>query len=619
MTHDPFIGRGFAYRSSARGRRTLLRKWRLANFKSVRQADLTLHPLTLLVGANSAGKSSLIQSILAATQAANAVGDLFPLNGSTVRLGTVEQNRYAGPGAEPGDHIKLGATFELSAPYRPRTLTPRQMHQLRHQAGQITIDWNVELGEATETQSGRAEIAAVDFRVFVQPADGQQTLFDDEHPQASLAVKAQPRTASKTHGVAAGRPANERRPADFKGTATTLEDRWSVADVALRGGMPTSALVMKEKALVFWNAWRDAVDAMTLSDRGSRRESVDEASAIDRVVKDINWALDQHDEEDATTFGFEAIINADLRDRIASSDEPPFDANLLYSKAFMQKVISRLGQEGVTGQMPTRDELEGVTGPASWVLDYLRGSVRYLGPLREDPRVAYQDSPEAGMGYVGVKGEYCAAVLQNSGNRQVRVPIPDGRAPLTMSLNRAVNIWANYLEIGQSISATDIGRLGVQMEVNQEDVSIPLDLTSVGTGVSQILPVLVMCLEAPEGSLLMIEQPELHLNPRVQQRLADFLLAIAKSGRQLLVETHSEYLISRLRLRVAEDPGDSVRDHVGLLFAERINGKTVYRQVETNEYGGLDNWPHNFFDQSAEETHNILRAAVRKRRERQEE
>jgi predicted ATPase len=115
----------------------------------------------------------------------------------------------------------------------------------------------------------------------------------------------------------------------------------------------------------------------------------------------------------------------------------------------------------------------------------------------------------------------------------------------------------------------------------------------------------------------MIEQPELHLNPRVQQRLADFLLAVTASGRQLIVETHSEYLISRLRLRVALDTTNRVQQTVGLLFAERANGSTEYRQVETNEFGGLENWPANFFDQSAEEAQELLRAAVKKRRAQQ--
>jgi predicted ATPase len=178
----------------------------------------------------------------------------------------------------------------------------------------------------------------------------------------------------------------------------------------------------------------------------------------------------------------------------------------------------------------------------------------------------------------------------------------------------AVSRWAKYLDIGESFSVFDEGRLGIQMQVKQEDVEGNLDLTSVGTGVSQLLPVIVMCVQAPIGSLLLIEQPELHLNPRVQQRLADFLLAIAQSGRHLIVETHSEYLISRLRRRVAEDPHDVLQDIIGIYFAKRVNGATTYDPVQTNKYGGIEEWPENFFDQATDEEHAILSAAVVKRR-----
>ena len=62
-------------------------------------------------------------------------------------------------------------------------------------------------------------------------------------------------------------------------------------------------------------------------------------------------------------------------------------------------------------------------------------------------------------------------------------------------------------------------------------LELVLDLTSVGVGISQVVPVIVMCLLAPPGSLVLLEQPELHLHPALQQRLGDFLLACARAGR----------------------------------------------------------------------------------------
>ena len=157
--------------------------------------------------------------------------------------------------------------------------------------------------------------------------------------------------------------------------------------------------------------------------------------------------------------------------------------------------------------------------------------------------------------------------------------------------------------------------LGSNSKSNKRTSKGDLDLTSVGTGVSQLLPVIVMCLQAPVGALLLIEQPELHLNPKVQQRLADFLLAIASSGRHLIVETHSEYLISRLRLHIAQDQEDEVQNaYRDLLRRANQRARPRTTSCTTNEYGGVDNWPDNFFDQATDEAHAILSAAVKKRR-----
>ena len=89
-----------------------LRSWRLRNFKAVRSADIALANLNVLVGANSSGKSSLIQSILAASQAVSTpAGGTFPLNGPEVRLGEFRDLLYAN--AASGGEVTLGGSMEV--------------------------------------------------------------------------------------------------------------------------------------------------------------------------------------------------------------------------------------------------------------------------------------------------------------------------------------------------------------------------------------------------------------------------------------------------------------------------------------------------------------------------
>ena len=77
-------------------------------------------------------------------------------------------------------------------------------------------------------------------------------------------------------------------------------------------------------------------------------------------------------------------------------------------------------------------------------------------------------------------------------------------------------------------------------------------LTDVGFGVSQVLPVLILCSYAPEGSILILEHPEAHLHPKVQSELADVLIDVVKNRNvQIILESHSEHLLLRLMRRIA--------------------------------------------------------------------
>ena len=141
---------------------------------------------------------------------------------------------------------------------------------------------------------------------------------------------------------------------------------------------------------------------------------------------------------------------------------------------------------------------------------------------------------------------------------------------------------------------------------------------SIGVGVSQVLPVLVLCLITEPNQVVMIEQPELHLHPAMQLKLADFLLECARTGRQVVVETHSEHIVNRLRLRSMEDPEENGK-LVRLLFAEQENGNTVYRSSDVNELGGLDeDWPEGFLDVGANEAASFMRVSIGKMREKKQ-
>jgi hypothetical protein len=254
--------------------------------------------------------------------------------------------------------------------------------------------------------------------------------------------------------------------------------------------------------------------------------------------------------------------------------------------------------------------------PATRASEMLFQNVRYLGPLREQPNVLY--SPGPGNIDLGTKGEFTAAVLhaQTQAGTRVRMPqLGEGLAPRMIPLPAALNWWLAELGLADRATATDRGRLGIGLTVSPIGSGRDVDLTSVGVGVSQALPVVLLCLLAGSGMVVLLEQPELHLHPAMQLKMADFLLACARSGRQIIVETHSEHMINRLRRHVAEDDTGENEALVRLLFAEQEEGVTTYRHSDINGLGGLDSdWPKGFLDVAAEEAGELLRLNMDRRR-----
>ena len=260
------------------------------------------------------------------------------------------------------------------------------------------------------------------------------------------------------------------------------------------------------------------------------------------------------------------------------------------------------------------------------VKDYFANRIKYLGPLREEPRSLY---PINSMGStdVGLKGENTAAVFEI--NKEKKIPFVDpslfgdsksgSMEPKEVTLAEAVNSWLVYLGVAEKIETNDLGKIGHELKITTDIEEMEQDLTHVGVGVSQVLPILVMALLAEEDDVIILEQPELHLHPRVQSRLADFFVTMNALGKQCIVETHSEYLINRLRYLVAKSDDRKIADDTLIYFVEKEAGHSVYREITINEYGKIDEWPKGFFDEGENLASLTFKAAMEKKRQRKQQ
>ena len=248
-------------------------------------------------------------------------------------------------------------------------------------------------------------------------------------------------------------------------------------------------------------------------------------------------------------------------------------------------------------------------------------NLKYLGPLRYEPQAMYQAFDLSEPKTVGLKGENTAAVLHLNSSLKLSYPVVVEREGGKLefgtregTLSTACTEWLSYMGVITDFQTFDKGKLGYELQVKTNENDKMQDLTHVGVGVSQILPIVVMALLSETDDILIFEQPELHLHPKVQSRLTDFFLALS-INRQLIVETHSEYLINRLRLRIVQSRDSGIKDASTIFFVNKDKDGSQFQKVDITPFGSIVNWPSEFFDQTDTEVENILLEAVNKKRE----
>jgi len=233
---------------------------------------------------------------------------------------------------------------------------------------------------------------------------------------------------------------------------------------------------------------------------------------------------------------------------------------------------------------------------------------KYLGPLRDYPKRQY---PWTGAepADMGLRGERVVEAILAS--RENNALISRGKGVKRQTLEQRVASWLKELNLIHSFHVDPIAKdssiycVKARRSANSPEVLI----TDVGFGVSQILPAIVLCYYAPEGSIIMLEQPEIHLHPAVQAGLADVFLDAAKTrGIQIIFESHSEHLLKRLQRRIAEQQADPQK--MALYFCRSEKGASYLEPLEIDLLGSIANWPRDFFGDQFGEMAAMTKAAM---------
>lgn len=267
-----------------------------------------------------------------------------------------------------------------------------------------------------------------------------------------------------------------------------------------------------------------------------------------------------------------------------------------------------------------------LSGAARENLRSLLENLTYLRATRSRPSRGYRH--DASKQQIGYSGEWTPSILHNRGSEQVTYCEPPNFPDSVEEAGKNDNEWKVKHETLLEGVGSWLSRLGLVTDIESIpptslDSRVKLratlkgqgsrDLTEIGFGVSQVVPVLTAGLLQPKDSLLIVDLPEAHLHPRPQGALADFFCSLALSGKTALVETHSEMFFHRLRLRAAQDP--RLMDKIAVYFIDRPQDDGICskpRVVDLGNEGEL-RWPEGFLQEAWEtETQiNAVREAQR--------
>lgn len=242
-------------------------------------------------------------------------------------------------------------------------------------------------------------------------------------------------------------------------------------------------------------------------------------------------------------------------------------------------------------------------------------SLCYLGPLRTKAERLYSwtgSEPES----VGYSGENTVAAILAARNRKMSLGYKKLNKPFE-------EIIASKLEEMGLIEEFKVNPISEQRQEYEVKVCTRgardwVDLPDVGFGISQVLPVLVQCFYAPKGSIILMEQPEIHLHPSAQSALADVMIDVVNSKEngenrniQLIIETHSEHFLRRLQRRIADDSISP--DKVSAYFANVSMIPARLDPLEIDLFGNIQNWPEDFFGDEMGDITEQAKAAMKKR------
>lgn len=559
------------------------------NFKSIENSGkICLPKITLLIGPNSSGKSSIFQSLLLMKQTFEAQEPSMPLvlNGPQISLGEYSDFIHN------KDHtncfcIKFNFESEMKDPYEcevcSRTYKNKQWY-LKHVESTHQKYWDTHKERISEDKYHLPRIQSIKLHYS----------FDSETSIIKI------------------------KELEYKNPPVVNGLILSSLKISQHENSIQIELLSKKNKIIYSKKIKDLKDT----------DSVDH-SALSKWLLNYLWSIGYHDAISISRNERISVIDRDLGNILklrTEKEESKTESNQelgRYLDSFHVDSRSLTEEERLAFGIEWRllRISRSLRSRLNDISNFLEG-IHHVGPLRNWPERVYFGTGGKPTS-VGGKGEYTQEILwldKRIGHE---------------NLIRKVNDWLLKLKFDIQLEIDHLKGDMYQLKVIQNGLSI--NAADVGFGISQILPVLTECLhystkefsrnvnynsfypniiffgETNEiyRKMIICQQPEIHLNPRIQSGLGDFFTQIDDPNLSLLIETHSEHILTRLQRRVADgtlDPKD-----IAIYFISKEKNSSQVKNLIISKRGEFDYWPEGFFQDDYEDTMEILKASLQNR------
>lgn len=289
----------------------------------------------------------------------------------------------------------------------------------------------------------------------------------------------------------------------------------------------------------------------------------------------------------------------------------------LINKCFINEIdyFDTMGSLGESVIKPSKRQLSKVIPAAllNILSDIHFVSANRVGPVKF---VEKQEVPESHR--VGVNGDLTINTISTF----------KGMIPIEMNLHNddlqmhalkdMVSLWMSYIMDGGNVyidgDTNTIGKsssiLALEFSSPQHDSQRYFKSYNVGFGYSYILSIVVTALIAKKDSIVIIENPEAHLHPQAQSRMALLLSKLADKGVQVFVETHSEHILNGFRLAALKDETKVSTEDLAIYF---FDNNYCIEKLSLEHNGRIHNWPKGFFDQAQFDLAEIMKLGAQKK------